>query len=335
MLAGLSWLLAASPRPATGADVSAGRRMEVVATGIPRPIQLALDARGGLVVLSHGWRGDAAAEIYRIDLRGTLPVDATRGAHVVVAFTDEARKTVFGSLALEAGSGDLFLGEENGNRIYRLRADQRLQAVAVGLNHLLGGSALTLDRQGRLIFLDYASPETHLRSEMPLPPSLSWLIDEGYRGPLVYRVDPREDRPLPRRADLLSPIFPRGGKVPAGQEPLWRLIGVTPTGDDLVFLSAVGEVFRLGPDHELHLITRLPGGHYHRTNLTTGPDGSVFICGGFQIRQIFRISPAGQVTTLVSELGDPGGIVVDHEGVLYVAETALHRIIRIAPDRRP
>jgi hypothetical protein len=111
------------------------------------------------------------------------------------------------------------------------------------------------------------------------------------------------------------------------------LIGVTATGDDLVFLSSVGEVFRLGPDGELHLITRLPGGHYHRTNLTTGPDGSVFICGGFQIRQIYRISPAGQVTTLASELGDPGGIVVDREGVLYVAETALHRIIRIAPSR--
>jgi len=305
----------------------------VVATGIPRPIQLALDPRGGLVVLSHGWRGDAAAEIYRIDLRGPVPVDASRQPHVVVAFTDDARKTVFGSLALDSRSGDLFLGEENGNRIYRLGADQRLQAVAMGLNHLLGGSALALDRQGRLVFLDYASLETHLRSEMPLPPSLSWLLDEGYRGPLVYRVDPREDRPLPRRADLLVPIFPRGGKVPAGQEPLWRLIGVTATGDDLVFLSSVGEVFRLGPDGDLHLITRLPGGHYHRTNLTTGPDGSVFICGGFQIRQIYRISPAGQVTTLASELGDPGGIVVDREGVLYVAETALHRIIRIAPSR--
>jgi len=333
MLAGLSLLLASSPRSATGADVSVGLHVAVVATGIPRPIQLALDPRGGLVVLSHGWRGDAAAEIYRIGLRGTVPVDAARQPHVVVPFTDEARKTVFGSLALDSRSGDLFLGEENGNRIYRLGADQRLQAVAMGLNHLLGGSALALDRQGRLVFLDYASLETHLRSEMPLPPSLSWLIDEGYRGPLVYRVDPREDRPLPRRADLLVPIFPRGGKVPAGQEPLWRLIGVTATGDDLVFLSSVGEVFRLGPDGELRLITRLPGGHYHRTNLTTGPDGSVFICGGFQIRQIFRISPAGQVTTLASELGDPGGIVVDREGVLYVAETALHRIISIAPSR--
>jgi len=335
MLAGLSWVLSSSPRPATGADVSAGLHVEVVATGIPRPIQLALDARGGLVVLSHGWRGDVAAEIYRIDLGGAAPVDAAREPRVLVAFMDETRKTVFGSLALDPRSGELYLGEENGNRIYRLGADQRLQAVAVGLNHLLGGSALALDRRGRLVFLDYASPETQLRSETPLPPSLSGLIEDGYRGPLVFRIDPREQRPLPRRADLLAPIFPRGGTTPTGQEPLWRLIGVTAAaGDDLILLSSVGELFRLSPDGELHLITRLPGGHYHRTNLTMGPDGSVLVCGGFQIRQIFRISPAGQVSIVASELADPGGIVFDRAGALYVAETALHRIIRIAPAGR-
>jgi hypothetical protein len=333
-LSALAWLLVASPRPAAAADVSAGLRVEVVVTGIPRPIQLALDAHGGLVVLSQGWRGDAAAEIYRIDLRGSLPLDATRAPRVVIPFGGEPRKAAFGSLAVDLRSGDLFLGEENGNRIYRLGAGQRLQAVAVGLNHLLGGSALTLDQEGRLVFLDYASPETHLRSETPLPPSLSWLTEEGYRGPLVFRVDLHEERPLPRRADLLAPILPRSGTTRAGQKPLWRLIGVTAAGDDLVFLSSIGEVFRLGSDGELLLIARLPAGHYHRTNLAIGPDGSVFVSGGFHIRQIFQISPAGQVSTVASELGDPGGVVLDREGALYVAETALHRIIRISPAGR-
>ena len=37
----------------------------------------------------------------------------------------------------------------------------------------------------------------------------------------------------------------------------------------------------------------------------------------------------GEVSTVASELGDPGGIVFDRSGALYVAETALHRIIRI------
>ena len=330
----LAWLVAASPRPAAAVDVAPGFRVDVVATGVPRPIQLALDARGTLVVLSPGWSGNAAGEIYRLDLRGTLPINAAHVPRVVIPFADDGRKTVLGSLALDPRSGDLFLGEENGNRIYRLGDDQRLQAIAVGLNHLLGGGALTLDRHGRLVFLDYASPETHLRSETPLPPSLRWLIDEGYQGPLVFRIDPREARPLPRRADLLVPILPRTETPRADREPMWRLIGVTATpDDDLVFLSAVGEVFRLGSEGDLRLVVRLPAGHYHRTNLTTGPDGSIFVCGGYQIRQIFRISPAGNVSIVARELGDPGGIVVDSEGVLYVPEAAVHRIIRISPAR--
>jgi hypothetical protein len=329
----LMWCLASSPRPTAGAEVAPGLRVDVVATGVPRPIQLALDPRGRLVVLSSGWFGDAAGEIYRLDLRGRLPIDAARVPRVVIPFADEIRKAVLGSLAVDPRSGSLFVGEENGNRIYRLGDGSRLQAVAVGLNHLLGGTALTLDGQGRLVFVDYASQEAHLRSETPLPPSLSWLVDEGYRGPLVFRIDPTEDRPLPRRADLLVPILPRKETLRLGREPMWRLIGVTATpGDDLVFLSSVGEVLRLAPDGELRLVVRLPAGHYHRTNLTTGPDGSIFVCAGYQIRQIFRISPAGRVSVIASELGDPGGIVLDANGALYVPEAALHRIIRIVPD---
>jgi sugar lactone lactonase YvrE len=52
------------------------------------------------------------------------------------------------------------------------------------------------------------------------------------------------------------------------------------------------------------------------------------------MRQIFRISLAGEVSVVASELGDPGGIVLDPAGALYVAETALHRIIRVAPAGR-
>jgi hypothetical protein len=284
-------------------------------------------------VLSAGAFGAAAGEIYRLDLRGPLPIDAARMPRVVIPFADEIRKAVLGSLAVDPRNGSLFLGEENGNRIYRLGDDPRLQPVAVGLNHLVGGSALTLDRLGRLVFVDYAGSEAHLRSETPLPPSLSWLVDEGYRGPLVFRVDPAEDRPLPRRADLLVPILPRRESPRPDREPMWRLIGVTATpGDDLVFLSSVGEVLRLAPDGELRLVVRLPAGHYHRTNLTSAPDGSIFVCAGYQIRKIFRISPAGRVSVVASELGDPGGIVLDAKGALYVPEAAVHRIIRIAPD---
>lgn len=331
LLSGLGWLVPAGPRPAVGADASAGLHVEVVVTGIPRPIQLGFDAQGALVVLSQGWRGDAAAEIYRVDLRGAQPVDAAQAPRIVIPFAGEPRKTALGSLAVDLSSEDLFLGEENGNRIYRLGPGHRLQAVAVGLDHLLGGSSITLDPRGRLVFLDYASPETHRRSETPNAPSLSWLTEEGYRGPVVFRVDVHTDRPLPRRADQLAPILPHLGRQGAAWEPMWRLIGVAPVDDDLIVLSAVGEVLRLGADGDLRFIARLPGGHYHRTSMAMGPDGSVFVCGGFQIRQIYRISPAGQVSRVAGELGDPGGIAFDRAGALYIAETALHRIIKISP----
>jgi hypothetical protein len=334
MLAGLGSLLATGTRVALGAEVPEGLRVEIVVTGIPRPIQLALDDQGMLVALGQGWRGDAAGELYRIDTRGQLPVDAAKRPRVVIPFASEPRKMALGSLAVDPRSGDLYLGEENGNRIYRLGADQRLQAVAVGLNHLLGGSSLALDGLGRLVFLDYASPETHLRSETPLASSLNWLSEEGYRGPEVFRVDVREERPLPRRVDSLVPILPRGGTIPTDRDPPWRLISVTAADSAPVVLNAVGEVLRLESDGVLRRVARLPAGHYHRTNLAIGPDGSVFVCGGFHIRQIYRISPGGDVSIVASELGDPGGIVVDREGILYVAETALHRIIRIVPAGR-
>jgi hypothetical protein len=327
-------LLVVSVRPGLPVTAAPEFRIDVVATGIPRPIQLALDGQGRLVVLALGWQGDAAGEIYHLTLRGSTAVDGSRAPRYVIPFPEDSRKTVFGSLAADARSGDLYLGEENGNRIYRLTADHHLDAAVVGLNHLVGGGALALDGQRRLVFLDYASPESHLRSERRLPPSLSWLTEEGYRGPLVFRVDPREEIPLPRRADLLVPLVPRPGAPRADRQPQWRLISVAAAGDDLVFLSSVGEVFRLGRDGDLQLLARLPAGHYHRTNLAAAPDGSVFVCAGFQIRQILRVSPTGEVSVVASDLGDPGGIALDRTGAIYVPESALHRVIRISPATR-
>jgi len=235
-------------------------------------------------------------------------------------------------LAVDSKSGDLFLGEENGNRIYRLAAARRLSPLAVGLNHLLGGSSLTLDREGRLVVLDYASFESQLRSESPVPPALEALAVEDYTGPLVYRINPEEDVPLPRRLELVAPIFPRPPVRRTAGEPLHKFIAVAPLGrDSLALLNSVGEVLVLSPEGQLRRLARLPSGHFHRTNIAVGPDGSLFVSAGFHIRELYRVSPAGVVTSVAHELGDPQGIVVDRSGALYVAETALHRIIRIRP----
>lgn len=334
-LGGLCLVLAGLTPAGTGVEVAPDLRAEVVVVGVPRPVQVALDASAHLVILSHGWRGDAAAEIYRLEL-AALPVDAERSPRVVIPFFAEPRKAAFGSLALDPRSSDLFMGEENGNRIYRLGAGGRLALFGVGLNHLLGGSSLAFDRHGRLVVLDYTSPEEQQRSETPPPASFEGLGGNAYHGPVVFRLDPQEDVPPPRRFDLIAPILPSGSAGPAGIEPLFRFISAATTAAGaIVLLDSVGELFTLASDGALRPLARLPSGHYHRTHMAVGPDGSVFVSSGFQIRQIFRVSPTGAVTVVARNLGDPEGIAVDDSGDLYVAESALHRVIRIRAPIRP
>jgi len=327
----VAMLLLATVSPASSEPrVAPGWRVDVVVTGVPRPVDLDLDAAGRLVILSNGWRGDAAAELYRLDPKGS-PVDAARAPRVVLPF-EGPRKVAFGSLAVDPRSGDLFIGEENGNRVYRLTGDEKLTMFALGLNHLVGGSSLAFDGEGRLVVLDYASPEVQLRSESRPPPALDSLSSETYHGPIILLVDPAEDMPTPRRLDLIRPLFPRGRTPRAGIEPLFRFISVVAgQAGELVLLDAVGQLFTLSPESGLQRLATLPSGHYHRTHMAVGPDGSVFVSSGFQIRQLYRVAPTGRVSIIASELGDPGGIAVDRAGNVYVAEGAVHRVIRISP----
>lgn len=328
-------LLAALTIPAGQAGSShdgQGHHVEVVVTGLHRPLQLAFDPSGRLVVMSHGRGDDAAAEVVWLDLRAGIPIDASTSPRVVIPFPEQHRKNILGSLAAAADSEDLYLGEENGNRVYRLSGDNRLVAVAVGLNHLVGGSALATDGRGRLIVLDFASADAQRRAELRLPSSLDALMVEGYQGPLVFRVDVRAVDNLPRRLDLLAPLYPRGWNR-AGGEPGLRFISVAAAAADaLVLLDSLGQVFRWSGG-DLQRVARLPSGHYHRTNLAVAADGTIFVSSGFHIRRIYRITAEGVVTVVASDLGDPEGIVVDEQGRLYVAETALHRVIRIVPAR--
>ncbi len=92
-------LAQAGAPPAAGAEPGP----DVVATGIPRPLQLAIDGRT-LVVLSPGVRGDAAGELYRIALDADRPADLARQPRVRIPFADD-RLAALGSLAIDPASG--------------------------------------------------------------------------------------------------------------------------------------------------------------------------------------------------------------------------------------
>jgi len=321
----------ARTEPVPGVVTAAGLTAELVVTDIGRPVQLAFDPAGRLVVLGYGRRGDAAGEIHRFDVTQPLPIDAEHAPRVLIPFS-EARKTTLGSLAVDARTGDLYLGEENCNRDDRRATESRLTAVAVGLQHLVGGSSIAVDGDGRLVALDFASPETEARAESPPPRGLE-SVGSGYQGPLVFRVALGDGAALPRRLDLVPPLFPRGWLSPPG-EPLTRMIAVATRLDGaLLLLDSLGQVFRLGAADSLTRVARLPSGHYQRPSVALTSDGTLLVSTGFHLRRLFRVTPDGSVSTLASELGDPGGVAIDAAGRIYVAETALHRVIRLVPQR--
>jgi hypothetical protein len=305
---------------------------EFVATGVPRPLQLAIDDRS-LVVLSPGWRGESAGEIFRLDLEAPLPRDLSRQPRTRVPYPD-ARPFIFGSLAIHPSSRDIFLGEENGTRLYRLSGGERLTLYASGLRRLPGGGAVAFDGLGRLLVVDHVDQGLS-PSEERAPPGLEALREEDYRGPLVFRLVLDPEIPLPRRLDRVAPLFPRAWGGAKGGAQLPRLISVAATTEgDVVLLSSSGEILRLSPAGALHSLARLPIGYgqYNRTNMVAAPDGGVFISGGFHVGRIFHISPSGAVTTVASGLADPEGIALDQDGYLYVAESSFHRIVRLRPS---
>lgn len=302
--------------------------VEIVATAIQRPLELAIDGRS-LIVLAPGLDGGIAGEIFRVSLDAPLPVDLSREPRIRIPFADR-RLATLGSLAVDPRSRAIFLGEENGTRVYRLSRDERLDVYASGLRRLSGGSSIMFDGAGRLVIVDHVDPLVSPAEDRPVH-GLPDLGDEDYRGPLVFRLALDPAIPLPRRADRLAPLFPRAWGGKAGGAHLPKFISVASlAGDDLVLLTSSGDLFRLGGDGTLRVHARLPRGQYTRTHLVGGPDGSIFLSGGFQVGALFRVAPDGTVSVLARDLADPQGIALDADGRIYLAESSLHRIVRVA-----
>jgi hypothetical protein len=320
-------LLASAGAQAPGPPPSAAD-LEVVATGIPRPTQLVLDGHT-LTVLGPGLAGDAAGELYRVDLGGRLPVDLGMRASVRLSFSP-GRTATLGSFALDPATRQLFVGEENGTRIYRLTTDGALAPYATGLHRVPAGSALAVDAEGRLLVLDYVD-RTLAPGEDSGPRGLEPLREDDYRGPLLFRLAPDPSIALPRRLDRAIPLFPRpGGPRPAGF--LGYLVAVAPLPSrEIALMEPTGALFRLSPDGSVSRLGRLPAGlgEYNRPGMVAAPDGSLYVSGGFHVSRVFRVSPAGAVDTVAQNLRDPEGLALDGQGHLYIAESSQHRILRL------
>jgi hypothetical protein len=254
---------------------------------------------------------------------------------VRIPFSDP-RATTLGSLAIAPTTRELFLGEENGSRVWRLTADEELSLFASGLHRLVGGAAMAFDGQGRLLLVDFADPMLNETEQRP-PAGLEQFRDEDYRGPLVLRITLDPTLPLPRRLGAAPPLFPRAWGGRAGGAHLPRLIALAPRGDDILLLTSSGDVQRLASDGSLSLFARLPRGQYTRTHMLAAADGTLYVSGGFQVGSVFRVDVGGGVTVIASHLADPQGIALDGRGNLYVAESSFHRILRITlpPPSRP
>jgi hypothetical protein len=311
----------------TAPQAQPGVPFEVVATGVPRPLQMVFDGRA-LVVLSPGRLGNVAGEIYRVPLDGEAPQDLARQPRVRIPFPDE-RPATLGSLALHPQTREIFLGEENGTRVYRLTDDGRLALYATGLHRLGGGSTMAFDPLGRLIVVDWVDPVLSEDDERP-PPGLEQFRDEDYRGPLIFRLATEDAIPLPRRLGRQVPLFPRAWGGRQGGAMLPKFISVAPVGrDEMVLLTSGGDLYRLAGDRQLSLYARLPRGQYTRTHMLVAPDGAIFVSAGFHIGTVFRVTPDGAVTIVASGLADPEGIALDARGTLYIAESSFHRVVRL------
>ena len=163
--------------------------------------------------------------------RGPAADQRSRAPRLVIPFADEPRKSR--ARQPRGRSRERRSLPRRGERQPHLpprRRPRGSSAVAVGLNHLLGGSALALDRaRAPRRRSTTRARRAQLRSESPLPPSLSWLADEDYRGPWSIRIDSgRGPAAAAARSICSSPIFPRrespcaGRGAAAGGSSPWR-----------------------------------------------------------------------------------------------------------------
>ncbi|HUI40686.1 MAG TPA: IPT/TIG domain-containing protein [Terriglobia bacterium] len=98
-----------------------------------------------------------------------------------------------------------------------------------------------------------------------------------------------------------------------------------------------GTIFKINPERQIFVFTTLEQSvaAYH---LAFGPDGNLYVSSPTtsSFDHVFRVSPAGDVSSFYRGLGRPQGLAFDAAGNLYVAGSVAGRrgVVRLTPDGR-
>jgi hypothetical protein len=172
----------------------------------------------------------------------------------------------------------------------------------------------------------------------------------------VYRID-RSHTSRPFLHDMMNATglaFDRDGLLYISSRMEGTIYQVTPDGHRSVYAEGMGvatgiafdrsenlyvgdrsgTVFKINRERQIFVFATLEASvsAYH---LAFGPDNSLYVAGPTtsSFDQIYRVSPAGEVSTFYRGLGRPQGLAFDVQGNLYAAASLAGQrgIVRLTP----
>lgn len=314
--------------------VRPGFQAEVAVVGVADPMDLAIDRPGSLVILDRGDPMESGQVLIRVPLPapGGPPIDARTAPRILVPIGRGGLAYPAGAIAVHPTSGDIFLSEFGGKRLYRLDRSGRLSLYATGF-WMLPRTAVRFDRDQDLFVLDFSG-------QRAVPEADPYMEDRDLLGEardpaetVIYRVKVNQSHPLPRQSAYWQPIVALPLRSPGSSpSPDWNGgIAVGPEGS--LFLATLTGLFQIdGARFALH--GRIANG---RTP-TVCPSGDLYV---FQERlghvlvhltggAVMRVDRNGDAVEVIGNLGGTHGLVCDEQGRLYVADSLRNRILRVS-----
>ena len=176
----------------------------------------------------------------------------------------------------------------------------------------------------------------------------------------VYRIDSRHDM-RPFLKDIMNATglaLDSDGILYVSSRMDGTVYQVTPSGERSTYAQGMGiatgiafdkdgnlyvgdrsgTIFKIAPDRQIFVFATLEPSvaAYH---LALGPDSCLYVTGPTtsSFDHVYRINPAGEVSSFFRGLGRPQGLAFDKQGNLYVAASLEGRrgVVRLTPDARP